>query len=635
MTPFIKLLTLSLTLLLISSFSSLKAQCAGFSATISQNSSGSSGARFHFNSTITGGLPPFSYQWDFGDGNSGTHQQESHRYSNINTNYPISCIITDANNCTYIAYDTVTVSVPIPCIGFSAPIAYNRNGNTIDYTTTVINGTAPFTYSWAYWDNSSNYIGYSPLINPSKIYSNSPTDYRTTLMIYDANGCISRDSIAIPLPSYCLGFAATASSSVSGNNVNFSSNTIGGTAPFLYHWNFGDGNTSPLNNPSHTYIGSMGSYPVTLTVTDSNNCSYTIYDTVNVSISHPCMGFVTTIATSINDNDVAFSNTVTAGNAPFVYQWNFGDGNTSNLSNPNHTYNNLTASYHISLTITDVNSCTYTAHDTVHITPCAGFYATISRGLNGPQFLFNSTITGGLAPFSYQWDFGDGNSSTNKYQSHVYSNFNASYPVSFAVTDANNCTYIVYDTVTVSLPSSCIGFAASASYNINGNTVNYTSATTGGTAPFTYRWEFWNSANTYLNASSLINPSNTYSSFPTDYRTTLIVHDANGCRSRDSIVILPPVINSNSSIFQNNIELQIHPNPVVDVLNLKIHTLERLDGKISIFDISGKELLTTEINLSVGDHSLKFPVDQLPAGVFLLKLTAHSTQETFKFVKEK
>ena len=116
-----------------------------------------------------------------------------------------------------------------------------------------------------------------------------------------------------------------------------------------WFWDFGDGNTSTLQNPAHTYL-TAGTYTVTLTATDVNGCVGYSTQTITVltlpttdfTFTEECEGF----ATVFTDASTNGSGTID------TWFWDFGDGNTSTLQKPAHTY--LTAgTYTVTLTDTD------------------------------------------------------------------------------------------------------------------------------------------------------------------------------------------------------------------------------------------------------------------------------------------
>jgi len=134
--------------------------------------------------------------------------------------------------------------------------------------------------------------------------------------------------------------------------VYFTRHVSGGTAPFTYFWNFGDGSTSTVNNPSHTYI-KTGTYTARLTVTDSTGEQRS--DTGIITVNGTSSYSVWITADPVSGQaplTVYFTRHVSGGTAPFTYSWNFGDGATSTVNNPGHTYTKA-GSYTVTLTVTD------------------------------------------------------------------------------------------------------------------------------------------------------------------------------------------------------------------------------------------------------------------------------------------
>lgn len=137
---------------------------------------------------------------------------------------------------------------------------------------------------------------------------------------------------------------------VNKQQVTFTDLSTGATS---WLWNFGDGNTSTLQNPVHTYA-TLGSYTVTLTVFNGA-CSHSITRTIRLLDAVPDFTSDKRVACRKYEPIQFFNNSTEIPNI-VSYLWNFGDGNTSTLENPVHTYTN-SGNYNVTLTVTDINTC--------------------------------------------------------------------------------------------------------------------------------------------------------------------------------------------------------------------------------------------------------------------------------------
>lgn len=124
-------------------------------------------------------------------------------------------------------------------------------------------------------------------------------------------------------------------------------------------WDFGDGDTSTEESPSHCYEG-VGPWDVTLTVTDALGCTDSVVGEVeccNCSTDGPEADFT---FSQTNDDPCcfAFTNTSTPGacGAIVSYAWDFGDGNSSTEANPTHCYSGE-GPWDVTLTVTDASGC--------------------------------------------------------------------------------------------------------------------------------------------------------------------------------------------------------------------------------------------------------------------------------------
>lgn len=166
--------------------------------------------------------------------------------------------------------------------------------------------------------------------------------------------------------------------------VNFTGNATGGSSPYSYSWDFGDGESSSEQNPSHTY-NAEGNYTVNLTVTDSNNSQAS--DSVIITATAPSDPLSVSFSASPTSGQVplavSFSAGANGGTSPYSYNWDFGDENSSSEQNPSHTYNQA-GTYDVILTVTDSESSQASDSLTVEVSSNPTFNLTISSVTGSP-----------------------------------------------------------------------------------------------------------------------------------------------------------------------------------------------------------------------------------------------------------
>jgi len=212
-----------------------------------------------------------------------------------------------------------------------------------------------------------------------------------------------------------------------------------------YHWDFGDGSTSTVENPVHTYYGA-GTFTVTLTVTDGMGAvdSYSVqvetYNTPPVASFNPANGYLAWCDQpfefwnwSYDDDDCDF--------LWLTYHWDFGDGNTSSAFEPTHTYAEL-GYYTVTLTVTDgagesSNTASYGVE--VYSTPPVADFVPVNGNLpwcDQPFDFWNWSYDPDACDWwlTYHWDFGDGNTSSAFEPTHTYAELGY-YTVTLTVTD--------------------------------------------------------------------------------------------------------------------------------------------------------------------------------------------------------
>jgi len=202
-----------------------------------------------------------------------------------------------------------------------------------------------------------------------------------------------------------------------------------------WDWNFGDGNASTVQNPTHTFEQD-GIYIVLLTVTDRNGDSDSSSTTITVNDTAPSAAFLLT-ASGVNEPvNVTLSNNSESHDGITNYLWDFGDNHTSTEENPLHTYTQ-NGIYSISLTVKeeDGNSDTHIESITIEdSSPIADFSANPVYGNEPLNISFTDLSNAYDGITSWTWSFGDGYSSTEQNPAHTYSQ-DGSYTVTLSVID--------------------------------------------------------------------------------------------------------------------------------------------------------------------------------------------------------
>ncbi|MCU0628139.1 MAG: PKD domain-containing protein, partial [Methanoregulaceae archaeon] len=201
--------------------------------------------------------------------------------------------------------------------------------------------------------------------------------------------------------------------------VLFSDESSG--SPVKFEWDFGDGGTSKEKNPGHLYK-KAGIYTVSLTVTNGGG-SDTVTNTDFITVNSPVLlksAFSAKITRGKVPLKVQFTDESTG--SPTGYEWNFGDGGTSTEKSPGHVYEKAGV-YDVSLTVknsdgTDIERKSGLITVDSLAPPKAAFSAKGTKGKVPLKVQFTDESTG--SPTRFEWNFGDGTTSTEKSPGHVY-----------------------------------------------------------------------------------------------------------------------------------------------------------------------------------------------------------------------
>ncbi len=378
---------------------------------------------------------PTSWSWDFGNSNTSTLQNPTVSFLNPGI-YTVKLTATNgsgSNTLTRTAYITVYES---PTANFSQDVTTGCFPLTVHFTDQSSPGTGNTNTIWD-WDFGNGNI--SSQQNPVAVYTASGL-FTVTLQVTNDKGCsksISKTSLINVTPGVTASFNHSPPVSCTPPETITFTNTTTGTGIINWAWDFGDAGTSTLQNPLHTYTAA-GSYTVQLVATSSGGCSDTARTTVPIIIGGTLTSFSFSSPVCIN-LPVSFTNTSTP--APVSSSWKFGDGGTSTQNSPTHTYS--TAGVFPVKLINTYNGCvdSVTQNITVAPKPAADFKAPDTVMCQPPLTTHFQDLTPGAV--AWEWDFGDGGTSTAQNPAHTYTSF-GNYNVRLIVTSAAGCS----DTIT-------------------------------------------------------------------------------------------------------------------------------------------------------------------------------------------
>lgn len=463
---------------------------------------------------------PTSWYWDFGNGNSSTLQNPVATYFTPGT-YTISLTATNSagsNTMTRTQY-IIVYEPPVPA--FSADNLSGCFPLRVQFTDNSTAGSSNTNVSW-YWDLGNGTT--STLQNPIVIYNTAGT-FTVTLRVTNDKGCtrtITRPNYITVTPGVTADFRNTQATVCSAPaTINFTDNSTG-PPTLTYLWDFGDGNTSNAQNPSHTYLIN-GTYTATLVTFSSAGCQDT-------ALSQPIVigGFNTNFtmppSACINET-VSFTNT--SAPAPQSTSWTFGDGGTANTLNATHSYGS-TGVFLVRMYNTYANCIDSSIQSiTINPRPVADFTAPVTTRCEPNLTVnFQDLSTGGAT--SWQWDFGDGGTSVLQNPSHTYTAY-GSFNVTLIVANAFGCTDTLIRTNYVRVQRATIRIPQLPSRGCVPHTINFTPVITSLDVVTSYLWDFGDGG-----TSTLPNPSYTYTTQGT-YTVKLFITTSTGCT--DSLIV--------------------------------------------------------------------------------------------------
>ena len=373
-----------------------------------------------------------TYFWQFDPTASSTVANPTYLYQQEITNAVLT--VTDSIGCTsqasrHIAIATLTAdfiaSKLNPCTG--EPVTFAN--------TSTIQGN---NWRWNFGDGTT-----ATTSNATKVYTVAGV-YTVSFWVSAAGGCADsilktayitvKTGFKVPLASFTADSTLTCGRPLT---VIFT-NTTPVDSGCTYSWDFGDGDTSNLQNPTETFTA-PGNYTIVLVITDSNGCKITGSQSSLIQTARPVAKF-TVAGNACLGSSVNFGNQSTNAQA---YFWRFGDGDSTYAASPSHLYTD-TGYFSVTLVAYNKGGCdtSVTLVNCVHITKVNVDFHVNSTFSPCPPFVCLLTNQSDVRVNKFHWDFGDGGTDTAENPTHIYF-YPGVYTVSLVGTTPQGC----YDTI--------------------------------------------------------------------------------------------------------------------------------------------------------------------------------------------
>ena len=496
-----------------------------------------SGNRFEFYYDSTGTL---NQKWLFGDGDSSIQKNPIHSYDSSGI-FKVKLLVKSSKDC----YDSITRNIivhPQPKASFTVKdSAQCFDNQQFEFTDNSRINAQNAISKWYFGDGDT-----ASGITQKHSYA-GPGSYDVKLLISNNHGC--KDSAnhtvyvyAMPDADFSINdsmqcfddhlFVFKNTSSITSGNLNLS-------------WDLGDGTASPgKDSICHAYQ-SFNSYKVKLLTQSDHACKDSVVKRVQVFPVPKADFDINDSMQCFNAHEFIFQNKSGIGSGSLTYHWDFDDGQTSSNCDTKHCFA-YPSDFRITLICSSQNACSDSISKNVYIHPMPKADFTVNDSdqcFSRHLFRFNNNSSISQGSLTYQWQFGDGGSTTSPNTLHNYTQ-DGHYKVLLMATSSKQCTDTFEQSVTL-YPDPVADFLVD--HFCYGDQTRCINQSIPGDASPLYLWEFGDG-----DTSHAYSPSHVYDTIK-NYKIVLHVQNTKGCydsmSKKISIYPLPQIMLSGDSIL--------------------------------------------------------------------------------------
>jgi len=560
---------------------------------------------FENNSTISSGN--ILSRWDFGTGNPADTSNNSDVVFTFpkHGTYNVTLVTTSAP---YGYTDTKTLSVDvteIPKIGFKVFNACLGDSVSLVNSTTISKGS--ISYKWDLGNGRT-----STRVSPKSKYANSGS-YQVTLTA-TSNGCsqtLTKNAWQFARP---VARFTTPSVLCDKTDIQFTNGSTISAGNMGYRWNYSDGTTSTLTNPTHIFA-TPGAKWAKMKVISEFGCADSITKNITLAES-PLAEFTNGPVCNLTNTNFQFTGTKPALPIFTTFKWDFeGEGSTT-VESPSKLLS-IIGKKNVTLTLTSNNGCVDAITKVLDVKLQSKANFNVNDVCDGENVIFVNQSSVSSGNLSYLWKFGDGNSSGSQAPRHLYApGVSQTYNVTMVAIVPGGCSDSITKPVTVnSKPNSDF------THSLSGRLLNVKATQAGAT---NYHWDFGDGG-----TGTAINSNYHYLNYPNgSYRVCLSVTNAAECFSQTCKEVM---ITGSVQDLNKTRGIKIYPNPNSGEFHINVEN-PKDDLSVEVFNILGERLDHLVGNSLESNYKFNLNVAD---GVYMVKITNNGSTSVSKITISK